>query len=129
PSQVYSRLEARAEDVYLPGIDNKTGSGLVNAFDSVVGTPLAHETDFFDGFETAVLDRRWETHSTGGGRIEVSSANGPATGVFHVTLDSDFNTPSRNELILHVNLANVHNAVLSFKEKEFLDEDNPMPAT
>jgi subtilisin-like proprotein convertase family protein len=130
PSNIYTRLESRAEDVHLPGFDNKTGSGLVNAYDAVVGLAKYQETNNFDGFESGALGQRWETRSTGAGRITVSNANGPATGSFHVTLDSAVNgVLSLNELTLRVNLANVNNAVLSFRQREFSDEDHPMPAT
>ncbi len=131
PSAVYSALENTADDaVFTPGFDTRTGFGLINAYDAIVGSTKARETNFSDGFETGVLAREWETNTTGAGRIEVSSANTPFAGSFHVTMDSDFaTTDSRNELILHANLANVKNAVLSFQQREYSDEDNAMPAT
>jgi len=131
PYGVYAALENSADsNVFTPGFDTRTGFGLVNAYDAIVGFTQARETNLFDGFESSLLGRQWETHSTGAGRIEVSSANTPASGTYHVTLDSDFDShDSRNELILHVNLANVNNAVLTFQEKEFSDEDDAMPAS
>jgi subtilisin-like proprotein convertase family protein len=85
---------------------------------------------FADGFESGSFGPAYDTLVTFNGRVEVSTANGPATGFRHAVLDASVaGTNSRSELTLRANLAGAHNALLSFKQKEFNDADHPMSAS
>lgn len=86
---------------------------------------------FFDGFESGALANVWQSNSTLNGRILVTTANTPNTGLNHVTMDASTSTGgnSRNEIILTIDLAGRSNVQLSFFMKEFLDENNVLPTT
>jgi fibronectin type 3 domain-containing protein len=113
-----------------PGWDKLTGAGLINAYDAVFGPAGTATFPFGDGLESGVLTQVYETHTTGAGRIEVTSANGPAQGSLHAVLTTAHDGRSgRNEVILHVNAAGLMGAVLSFREREFNDADQPMSAS
>ncbi|MEM9926729.1 MAG: S8 family serine peptidase [Cyanobacteria bacterium P01_D01_bin.50] len=129
PEQIYERLESTAIDIGEPGVDDVSGFGLINAYDAVFGPPQVAELDFFEDFEDGNLPIFFETNTTGAGRIQVTTENGPI-GTNHVTLDSsrdDFF--SLNELILNVNATDKSDVVLSFDQREFDDDDNQMPET
>lgn len=129
PAQIYQRLESTAKDIGIAGRDDLTGVGLINAYDAIFGPVVPATLNFTNDFENGDLPRSYETNTTGAGRILVTGDNGPL-GTRQVTLDSSrdgFN--SLNELILHVNAANQSSVTLSFDQKEFNDEDNPIPQT
>lgn len=129
PAQIYNRLESTATDIGTPGIDDLTGVGLINAYDAVFRSVVPASLNFSDNFEDGDLPIAYETKTNGAGRIQVTNTNGPI-GTRHLTLDSSLGgTNSLNEAILHVNTTNFTNVQLSFAQKEFSDEDNPMPTT
>jgi Ca2+-binding RTX toxin-like protein len=129
PSQIYDRLESTATDIDSPGVDKKTGYGLINAYDAIFGSVVPAEINFSDNFEDGDLPLAYETKSTGAGRIQVTGNNSP-NGSYHLTLDSSGqNIASLNEAILYLNMSGYSNVQLSFAEKEFNDNDNVMPAT
>ncbi|MGH7491667.1 MAG: M4 family metallopeptidase [bacterium] len=76
------------------------------------------------GFEGGSLDNHWNTYkSNGAGRIQVTTANGPYAGSYHLTMDvSTSNIFSQNEAWLHLNLAGQTQVALDFRWKEFADE-------
>jgi len=76
------------------------------------------------GFETGALDNHWNTYkSNSAGRIQVTSANGPYAGSYHLTMDvTTSNVYSQNEAWLHLNLAGESQVTLAFQWKEFGDE-------
>jgi Zn-dependent metalloprotease len=76
------------------------------------------------GFETGSLDNHWNTYkSNSAGRIQVTSANGPYAGSYHLTMDvTTSNVYSQNEAWLHLNLAGETQVTLAFQWKEFGDE-------
>ncbi|MGB7159382.1 MAG: S8 family serine peptidase, partial [Tepidisphaeraceae bacterium] len=133
PAQIYTRLQTTADDITSTGVgyDNLTGFGLVNAYDAVYPTVTPASVNFSDGLEGGALSAAYETRSTGAGRVLVTSGNSPFAGTRHLTLDSAVGlaTPSLNEVTLHVNLGGPGTKTLSFRQKEFTDEDNVMPAT
>jgi hypothetical protein len=143
PAQIYSRLQTTARDITAggasAGFDNLTGFGLVNAFDAVFPTITPASLNFVDGFESGALSTAYETRSTGAGRIVVTTANTPFAGVRHLTLDASIaisdpetgvgNQLSLNEVTLHVNASGAGTKTLSFRQKEFGDEDDVMPAS
>ncbi len=95
-------LKATATDLGPAGVDNKTGAGLVNAWDAIFGPAVAATANFTDDFEGGFLSNNWETHSYGAGRMHVaqSEANG---GQYSLQMDA-FDGLGRNglnEAILH----------------------------
>src|SRR5207244_11813934 len=120
-----------------PGPDDFTGYGLVDAYRATVGfARLSNQTNVADGFESGYLGQNWDTYTTGAGRVQVRSDAGPASGSYHLTLDTEygqnpltsFSINSLTEAVLHVPAAGVNNLVLSFKEREWSDDDHPLPA-
>lgn len=127
PQQTYTRMAETATDIGATGFDDVTGAGLVNAYDAVFGPAVATGLNVTDGFEQAVLSSQWETHSTGPGRIQVTSSNGPLTGTQHLTLDTFASFGNGlNEAILHVDTTGKTDIQLTFSQKESNDEDNGM---
>ncbi|MCJ8281167.1 MAG: hypothetical protein MJK14_15135 [Rivularia sp. ALOHA_DT_140] len=86
--------------------------------------------NFTDNFEDGDLPIAYETRSNNAGRIQVTTEKNPI-GTRHLKLDSSVGTTnsSLNEVILHVNTTGFDNVELSFDQREFGDEDNPMPET
>ncbi|HEX3356039.1 MAG TPA: S8 family serine peptidase, partial [Tepidisphaeraceae bacterium] len=127
PAQIYADLKATADPNIggSPGNSNFVGAGLIDAYRAVVGAPVAASVGFNDGFETGFLSQNWQTYTSGSGRSEVLSGNAPSSGSFQLIEDGDltsgfvFSVPQLSEAILHVNLASVANAALSFDEKSF----------
>ena len=137
PFQVYQKLVDSADsNTDAPGYDKYTGWGLIDAYRAIFGTSPANAGGSFqDNFDSGALAPQWETYSTGAGRIQVTSANGPLSGS-HVILQQTFGevpgiwTSGLNELTLHVNPnAPDSTGILLFSEKEFNDDDNPMPGS
>ena len=83
---------------------------------------------FTEDFESGVLASYWTTNSTGAGRIQVSTANSPNGGSYHLLMDTASGF-ALNELILTINLTGQSCVTLSFYQKEFADESSPMPAS
>ncbi len=132
PQQVQTTLINTAEDIGAPGSDVLTGAGLINAYDAIFGAAQAASLDFNDGFESGVLSNNWETETSGAGQIEVTTANGPNTGAFHLTMDTivGVNLLSLNEATLVFDATTASgDIILDFSQREFGDEDNPMPET
>ena len=129
PSQIYDRLESTAKDIYNTGFDNRTGHGLINAYDAIFGSVVPEVINFTDNFEDGDLPLAYETNSTGAGRIQITGSNNP-NGFYHINLDSSGqNIASLNEVILHLDTTDYSNLQLSFDEKEFNDDDHLMPTT
>jgi hypothetical protein len=144
PAEVYGTLMETADDLGAPGFDNVTGAGVINAYDAVFfqdgnpAFPVAGEAvtpagfPFGDGFEGEVLSINWQTRTTGAGRLNVTTANSPASGTYHLQMDSQLNgVDSLNEATLHFDATTAAGApiLLNYNVREFGDEDNPMPAT
>jgi Bacterial Ig domain/Subtilase family len=138
PVQVYQKLVDSADsNTGNPGFDSTTGWGLIDAYRAIFGTTPANAGGSVqDTFDSGSVGSQWETYSTGPGRTQVTTANGPVAGA-HVILQEGYGDApgvngifGRNELTLHVNpLAAGSTGILRFFEKEFNDDDNPMPAT
>src|SRR5262245_36518405 len=85
---------------------------------------------FSDGFEATTLGPLWAQSGTNNGAVAVTTGFSPISGARQVLVGpSASGINSRSELILHLDLGGVKNAVLTFKEKEFNDLDHIMPAT
>jgi len=81
---------------------------------------------FSDGFETGILSSNWIANSAGNGRIQVSAAQNPYSGNYHVLMDSETGY-ALNELILTIDLSGQADVILSFLQKEFNEETHSMP--
>ncbi|AMV36725.1 S8 family peptidase [Planctomyces sp. SH-PL62] len=130
--QVYDRLTSTADDIVSSGIgrDVRTGYGLINAFDAIFGDPTAASPSVLDGFESRALDVHWETYNDGASRTIVTSTGGPASGSYHLVMDSSLGFFSGlGESVLHVNLAGRKGVQLAFRQKESGDGDQPMPSS
>ncbi len=79
---------------------------------------------YSNGFESGNLDRFWLIQSSDpSGRIQLTSKNGPHTGVHHLTMDvSKGGSYSTNEAWLHLNLSDENHVDLIFWWKDFNDE-------
>ncbi|UCF05455.1 MAG: agmatine deiminase family protein, partial [bacterium] len=76
------------------------------------------------GFESGGLDQYWTTVLGAEGRIQVTTANTPHSGSYHLTMDDHTSggSYSQNEAWLRLNLAGVSEVDLEFWWKEFGDE-------
>jgi hypothetical protein len=83
---------------------------------------------FSDGFESGAFRPEWAITGTVNHRTQVTSANGPQAGIFHMTMDAHTNANSRNEATLTLDLANKANVLLKFWMKENSDEDQAPPS-
>jgi hypothetical protein len=138
PSQVYSALKSTADPNIGTGNVNQVGAGLIDAYRAIFGSPVAVTPNAADGFETGVQGIQWQVYTSGAGRSQVSSANGPSSGTFHLVLDSNiqfnpvssgsfYTEPSLDESILSANLAGRQNVMLTFDEKKFTNAFDAAP--
>ena len=111
-----------------------TDSGMPSLSDTALITIQVKNVEerealFFDDFESGTLTQ-WTTSSTNVGRIQVTTANGPANGANHLTFDSSSNEAanSLNEAQFSFNGTNFSEIMLSMNQREFNDEDHPLPA-
>jgi len=84
---------------------------------------------FSDGFETGVLGASWSTAGGSGGtaRTQVTAANLPKTGFYHLTMDTTSTatgTFARNAPTATINLAGRKNVSLEWFAKSFAEESN-----
>jgi len=145
PAVTLSNPAAAGPTFTAPDLNNRTdlvfeltvSDGLVDSLpDAVTVTivPGPATLPFYEGFESGVLEAFWTaTSSAATGRIQVTSANGPRQGSYHLTMDtSDSTNTVLNELVLDVDLSAAGSGGevwLEFWHKEFSDEDNTMPDT
>jgi PKD repeat protein len=75
------------------------------------------------GFESGVFDQYWTTNSTSPGQVQITTANTPHSGSYHMTMDvTSSGTYAQNEGWLHLNLAGEGDVELDFWWKDFSDE-------
>jgi len=134
PSDVYDRLESTAIDledgVAEDGFDDRTGFGLINAFDAIFGDVIPADVPFADDFESEALSINWETNTFGAGRLQVANTDLADEGNFGLGMDSSLALfDGHNEAILHLDAFGKSNVVLSFRQREFNDEGDPLPET
>lgn len=129
PAQLYARLKASAVDLGAAGADSITGSGLVNAFTAVQGPATPASVPLTENFD-AGLNARWEVNSRNNGRVLFQSLNNDGNRRMLMDTFFGFNN-SLNEAVLHFDAtsAGTNEIELAFVQREFGDEDNPMPAT
>ncbi len=126
-SQVYDRLKQTALDIGAVGVDNLTGSGLINAFKAVYPVVAPSSLPTTVDFESGI-NQQWEVFSNGNGRVWSRPSGG--AGGNQLAMDTFFGfSNSLNEAILHFNAGGIQDVQLTFDQVEFSDEDNLMPAT
>ena len=85
---------------------------------------------YTEGFETGALAAEWQANSTSLGRIQVTTANLPNAGTYHVVMDTaSSGTYALNEMTLTIDLTGQSGVYLSFFAKDFGDEWSAMPVT
>jgi subtilisin family serine protease len=135
PAQVYNVMKSTADPIIGSGDVNQVGSGLIDAYRAIFGGPVPVYADAADGFESGALGSQWQVYTSGAGRVQVSSANGPSSGTYHLVMDANANgyvLAQLDEAILNVNLAGRTNVTLAFDQKFFNSLGVPvvsMPAT
>jgi hypothetical protein len=138
PTQVYTALRLTADPKIGTGNVNQVGSGLIDAYRAIFGGATVVSPNTFDGFESGALGTQWQVYTSGAGRVQVSSANGPSSGSQHLVMDANvqFNPVSSgsfytqqllDESTLNVNLANGNNVTLVFDEKKFTNANDAAP--
>jgi PKD repeat protein len=104
------------------GSDGETKAGYIMVTEpSVEYAALPYST----GFESGAFDQYWFTQSSNSeGRILITTANGPHSGSYHMTMDDNTSGGqyAQNEAWLRVNLAGQGQVDLEFWWKEFGDE-------
>lgn len=135
PAQVYGSLKSTADPNIGSGDPNQVGSGLIDAFTAIYGGPVSVAPDVSDGFETGALGTDWTVYTAIAGRVQVTSADGPASGSYHLVLDGNVDgyvLPHLSEAVLHLNLEGRSGVSLSFDQKyfnEFGAPLSPMPSS
>ncbi|MEO1696726.1 MAG: S8 family serine peptidase [Planctomycetota bacterium] len=88
------------------------------------GNPGFATLPYSTGFEGGSVDTYWQLVEGVQGRILVTTANGPDSGSYHLTMDDDTNggSFSQNEAWLKLDLSSTSQATLSFRWKHFSDE-------
>ena len=110
-------------------------TGMSNLISILNATSTAGTATLFsDGFESGGLSSSWSTASNSGAtaRTQVTSANTPNTGLYHLTLDTTSlasGTFATNRPTLTLNLAGRKNVSLEWFAKSFADESNPPTLT
>ena len=83
---------------------------------------------FYDGFESGTLAPYWtKTLVFGTGDAKVTTANGPYSGNFHLTVDGNSGTNTNIWVDLAVDLAGQSGVVMDFAWRDFLDEYDSLP--
>ncbi len=141
-TQLYQRLKDTAQNIEMPGEaadgwDNVSGYGLVDAYRAVYPVPTSIKVsdeagrrfveDFDTGSDAGRLGSHWEVNTFGAGRISVDSSGEDTNVAKMMTLVDGSNGLA--EMILHLDLTGMNNAVLQYMQKESGDSDSPMPAT
>jgi len=87
-------------------------------------TPASYP--FLEDWESGTFAGYWRASEGDQGRIQITSANGPYAGTYHVTLDdtTDDGTSSLNELTLCIDLEGQTGIQLRFANREWSDEDD-----
>ncbi len=89
-------------------------------------TTVGADTVFSDGFESGLLGASWSTAGSGAtARTQVTAANTPKTGAYHLTMDTTSTatgTFATNRPTLTLNLAGRKNVSLEWFAKSFADE-------
>jgi len=85
---------------------------------------------FYEDFESGGVRPYWQVSGTGEYRTQLTGANGPHGGGYHLTMDDsvDGSLYSRNEFTLTINLEGYTNVVLAFWALGYSDESHGPPS-
>ena len=132
PSSNYDDARTGAIDCaeQLFGVGSQQALSTAEAWLAVgVGTvpqpPAEYATlPFTDGFESGSIGVNWNTYTSNNfGRVQVTTANTPAAGSYHMTMDVTTNNNfSTQEAWLHLDLSGESQVTLDFEWKDFADE-------
>ncbi len=90
------------------------------------GSAYLAELPFADGFESGTLEAAWTVYTTAEGRVRVATGY-PAEGSYSLLLD-DSTSASEYSIaaaVLHLDLSGESDVTLSFRWREFGDENHP----
>ncbi|MCB2155419.1 S8 family serine peptidase [bacterium] len=137
-SQVRTYMRDSCDEIggvtYVGGFHNEYGYGRINANAAVAlalaapsptptPTPFCDAIPYTEGFEAGAVGAEWTISGTNTYRTQVTTANTPNSGSYHLTMDSTTNgSYARNEATLCVDLAGYENVVVQYYAKEFGDE-------
>jgi PKD repeat protein len=103
------------------GSDGETKTNYISVTDpaDTYATP-----PYSTGFEGGAVDQYWTLYEGTEGRIQVTTANTPHSGSYHLVMDDYYNggSYSQNEAWLQLNLAGQSQVDLAFWWKDFSDE-------
>ncbi|MDA0991397.1 MAG: hypothetical protein O3A51_11680, partial [Verrucomicrobia bacterium] len=123
---------ALASGVYNDTVvfSNATSGVVVSRDVSLIVNGIA-TMPFAENFESGVLASHWVVTGTAEHRTQVTTANGPHAGAYHLTMDDSVNggNYSRNELTLALDLAGYSNVDLTYWVTDIGDEPHGPPAT
>ncbi len=138
PSQVYSDMETTADPNIGTGNVDQVGSGLINAYQAIFGSPVPVSADFADNFASGAMGLQWQLYQSGAGRIQVTTANNPPSGdTYQVVMDASiqpttpgyvYTFPQLDEATLNVNLAGRQDVTLQFDQQWFNSFGVPVTA-
>ncbi|QKG57623.1 PKD domain-containing protein [Hymenobacter sp. BRD128] len=133
PAQVYSRLVGSARLIGASATDPYTGPGLLDAFTAIYGPVVAQAPPAVQDLETGALPTSWLVNSSGAGRVQVTTALGPASGRYHLELDAPYTgsaaSVSLNEVTWNLTGTVGASLQLTFRERKLSGEtDEAMPA-
>jgi PKD repeat protein len=139
--QLYARLRSTAHDIGAPGTDSFTGTGLLNAFSAIYGTPTTTVVPavighYLETMDNGALGRAWEVKATGAARPWVRPEGTPGSGKYHLVLDASaqdttasqrYGVPTgTSEAILHLDMtaavASGNMQILYLRHKIFAGE-------
>jgi len=120
---------------FRANFENREDS-LVNSAYLVITTsggtdPTSAMFPFTEGFESGGLASYWQSYSSDAlGRVQVTNANSPHSGSYHLTMDREDNSGyTLNEAVLTIDLAGRSDVTLDFWHKDLGDEYHSMPSS
>jgi subtilisin family serine protease/uncharacterized protein YdeI (BOF family) len=125
PSHTYTAagnytVSLTASNAY--GSDGETKTGYITVTTPQTGGDYA-TLPYTAGFEGGAFDQYWTSTSNNTGRIQLTTANTPHSGSYHMTMDCSSNgTYSTNEGWLHLDLTGQSQVDMTYWWKDFSDE-------
>ncbi len=110
----------------IADVAGNVASGNLGSVSLLRVTPVS--LNYSEGFESGSLSNAFHTISESNGRVQVTNANTPYSGSYHVTMDAinSSNGYALNQLIFHADLAGYENVNLDFWWKDYGDETDEL---